>query len=478
MANGRRVPRRPAGTGVPGWLRRHAGVRLRSALAAAAVVAVALALAAVLVVTLTRTLLTSSLDAAATRRATEVAAAVSAGDDARLAQTLRAGPGEQTVTQVIDGAGTVVAASAAIEGEPPLSPLRPSPGQTLREKRALPVAEQEPFQIVAVGMDTPHGPRIVLAAQSLRPVLDSTRVLSTVLAAGLPLLVLVVGAATFLFVGRSLRPVEAIRQRVSGITGRDMRARVPVPAANDEVAALAETMNAMLDRLESAATNQRRFVADAGHELRSPLATIHAGLDILAANAGLPDTASRHVVRLQGETVRLGRLVADLLLLARVDEHGLTLRHDDVDLDDLAYTERDRLALEHPRLRVKLSVSPVRVTGDPHHLGRALRNLVDNAARYARTTVTIGVSADPATAYVEVSDDGPGIPATERARVFDRFVRLDDSRSRTDGGTGLGLSITNEIVTAHGGTVTIADTDTGALLRIALPIRPKHTSRL
>jgi signal transduction histidine kinase len=281
--------------------------------------------------------------------------------------------------------------------------------------------------------------------------------------------------------------VEAIRQRVAGISGRDLHARVPVPVAADEVAALAETMNAMLDRLENAAANQRRFVADAGHELRSPLATIRAGLDILAGNAAIPEGAARHVVRLQGETARIGRLVADLLLLARVDEHGLTLRHDDIDLDDLAYAERERLALEHPGLRVTLSVRPVRVTGDPDQLGRALRNLVDNAARYARTTVAIRVSTDalptaeaprsvvpvdPATAYIEVSDDGPGIPAADRARVFDRFARLDDSRSRTDGGTGLGLSIVSEIVTAHGGTVSIADTDAGTLLRVVLPIHP------
>jgi signal transduction histidine kinase len=419
--------------------------------------------------------LTSNVDAAATQRAGEVAAALAVGGDTGLGQALRPGPGEQTVVQVIDPAGTVIAASPSVEGEPPLSSLRPVAGQTLREQRTLPVADEGAFRIVAVGVNTPPGGRTVLVGQSLRPVEDSVRVLSVILLGGLPLLMLVVGSATFVFVARSLRPVEAIRRRVAGITGRDMGARVPVPAAGDEVAALAETMNDMLDRLDSTVTVQRRFLADASHELRSPLATVQAGLDILAGRHDLPEVAEQHVERLRAETGRLGRLVNDLLLLARVDEHGLVPRPDDVDLDDLAYAERDRLAAQHPGLQVKLDVKPVRVQGDPHHLGRALRNLVDNAARHARTTVTIRVWAEAATAGVEVGDDGPGVPVADRDRVFDRFVRLDDSRSRTDGGTGLGLPIAREIIAAHGGTVTLADSADGALLRIRLPTHRSDT---
>jgi signal transduction histidine kinase len=457
-------------------LRRRLGVRLRSALAAAAVVAVALLVAGVVVVSATRATLTSNIDASATQRAGEVAAALAVGGDVGLAQTVRPGPGEQTVVQVVGPTGAVIAASPSVEGEPPLSPLRPAAGQTLREQRTLQVAQEGAFRIVAVGVDTPRGARTVLVGQSLQPVNDSVRVLSAILLGGLPLLVLVVGASTFVFVARSLRPVEAIRRRVSGITGRDMRARVPVPAARDEIAALAETMNDMLDRLESTVTVQRRFLADASHELRSPLATVQVGLDILAGTRDLPDVAEQHVERLRAETLRLGRLVGDLLLLARVDEHGLAPRRDDVDLDDLAYAERDRLAAQQPRLRVRATVKPVRVQGDPHHLGRALRNLVDNAARHARTTVTIGVWAEPAAAYVEVGDDGPGIPAADRARVFDRFVRLDDSRSRTDGGTGLGLPIAREIIAAHGGTITVVESGTGAVFRIRLPLQPSDTN--
>jgi signal transduction histidine kinase len=300
-------------------------------------------------------------------------------------------------------------------------------------------------------------------------------VVTVILGTGMPILTLVVGAATFWFVGRSLRPVEAIRARVAGITGRDLHARVPVPAARDEVGRLAETMNRMLDRLETASTVQRRFVADASHELRSPLSTVRAGLDILAT-ASLPEGAATHVLRLQTEAERLAQLVSDLLLLARVDEHGLMMRRDDVDLDDLAYAERDRLATSYPRLAVDVRISPVRVTGDPHHLARALRNLTDNAARYANQRLSLRVWVDRDGAHLEVTDDGPGIPAADRGRVFDRFVRLDDSRSRTDGGAGLGLSITREIVAAHCGTIEISDpaapgegSGPGVTVRITLP---------
>jgi signal transduction histidine kinase len=432
------------------------GVRMRSALAAAAVVALALGVSALAFIHTARSELTRNVDAAATQRASDVAAVLSSDDDDRIAQTLRASPAEQTVVQILDASGTVIAATSSIAGEPPLSPLRPKPGVTLRQQRALPAADEDPFRIVALGVETGRGARVVLAAESLRPVYDTSEVVTVILGTGMPILTLVVGAATFWFVGRSLRPVEAIRSRVAGITGRDLHARVPVPAARDEVGRLAETMNGMLDRLETSAAVQRRFVADASHELRSPLSTVRAGLDILAA-AELPGNAATHVRRLQSESERIAQLVSDLLLLARVDEHGLMMRRDDVDLDDLGYAERDRLATQYPGLAVELRLSPVRVTGDAHHLARALRNLTDNAARHAHRRLALRVWADQAGSHLEVTDDGPGIPVADRGRVFDRFVRLDDSRSRTDGGAGLGLSITREIVAAHHGTIVITD---------------------
>jgi signal transduction histidine kinase len=288
----------------------------------------------------------------------------------------------------------------------------------------------------------------------------------TLLVIGYPLLLAIVGAATFVFVGRSLHPVEAIRRRVATITGRDLRARVPVPAARDEVARLAETMNAMLDRLEASANTQRRFVSDASHELRSPLTTLRAGLELLATQQ--PATAGTTMDMVIEETDRLDRLVSALLLLARADDQGLALRAADVDLDDLVDAERQRL--HHSHLAIVVTAQPVRVRGDAHQLAQALRNLVDNAVRYARRTVAVRLWQENGFALLEVADDGPGIPATDRERVFERFVRLDESRSRDAGGSGLGLAIVREIANAHGGYVRVVDSPAGTVMRLSIPL--------
>jgi signal transduction histidine kinase len=286
----------------------------------------------------------------------------------------------------------------------------------------------------------------------------------------MPLLVLVVGMATFVFVGRTLRPVEAMRRQATTITSKNLHTRLPVPGVDDEIAALASTMNTMLDRIEAASAAQRRFVADASHELRSPLATIRANVDLLD-DVELPDDVAKPVGRIQRESVRMARLVEDLLLLARVDDHELALRHEDVDLDDLVYAERDRVAVEHPGMTVEGRVDPVRAHGDPHQLQRVLRNLVDNAARHAAHTVTISLTAHDGEAHLVVGNDGPAIPAGDRERIFDRFVRLDDSRTRVgSGGAGLGLPIARDIVLAHGGSLSVDDAAAGAAMRIRIPL--------
>jgi signal transduction histidine kinase len=166
----------------------------------------------------------------------------------------------------------------------------------------------------------------------------------------------------------------------------------------------------------------------------------------------------------------MARLVDDLLLLARVDDHGLRIRHGDVDLDDLVYAERERVAVENPKLRIDGTVEPVRISGDPDQLHRALRNLVDNAVRHARESVTISLAAHDGEGHIVVGNDGPAIEAGDRDKIFDRFVRLDDSRSRQGGGAGLGLPIARDIVAAHGGTIGVDDLSEGAALRIRLPL--------
>src|SRR4051794_9090918 len=318
-------------------LRRRQGVRMRSALAAGFVVAVASVLAGGVLLVTARGILLDNVNSAANDRAGQVALALSGGDAGALAAALRSSPPpERSVVQVVDAAGQVTGASDAITGIPPISRLRPGPGERSHEQRRLEVGRNEPFRIVAVGVNTPSGPQTVLVAESLDTVDDGTEAIIAALVIGLPVLAVVVGVATFLFVGRTLRPVEAMRRQAATVTSKNLHARLPVPAADDEIAALAETMNTMLDRIEAASAAQRRFVADASHELRSPLATIHANVDLLGA-AALPDSSARPVQRIHTESARMSRLVDDLLLLARVDDHGLSLRRKDVDLDDLLY---------------------------------------------------------------------------------------------------------------------------------------------
>jgi signal transduction histidine kinase len=434
-------------------------------------VAAAVGLAGIGLLLVAQQILRGNVDSAATERAQQVAMLMAAGTPP--GGLVAAGAADQMVLQILGPAGQVLTASPELSGHRPITTLRPAPGETDREQAPI-AREKDPFQVVAVGVATTEGPRIVVVAQSLRPVRESLEFLTASVAVGIPLLATVVGLATFLFVGRSLRPVEAIRRRVASISGHDLTARVPMPATHDEVAALAETMNAMLDRLESSATAQRRFVADASHELRSPLTTLGVGLDVLAAN---PDVPPDQLRRLRRETDRLSRLVTDLLVLARADEHGLESRRAEVDLDDLAYRQLERLHGIRPELRVDLDVRPVRILGDPHQLERAVVNLCENAARHARSRVALTVRAENGAAVLVVADDGAGIGAGDRERVFDRFVRLDDSRTRGSGGSGLGLAITREIVQWHGGTVVATAADGGgARFELRLPREDGDTS--
>ncbi len=275
-----------------------------------------------------------------------------------------------------------------------------------------------------------------------------------------PIILAVAAATTYQLVGRTLRPVEAIRTEVAEISRTGVARRVPVADTDDEIATLAVTMNEMLDALAFAREQQIRFVGDSSHELRSPLVTI-LGLLELAVRTGDPIDSETVSTLLLPEAQRLRDLVDDLLLLARADESGgLRPSLEEVDLDDIVNDEVTRLDLTTD-LEISATVLPVRVAGDRDQLGRVVRNLCDNAVRHADSAVSVTMVVDPESVTVRVADDGPGIPPVDdRARVFDRFVRLDDSRDRR-GGTGLGLSIVDEIVRAHHGTVTVFDTDGG-----------------
>ncbi|PKR45372.1 ATP-binding protein [Streptomyces sp. EAG2] len=286
----------------------------------------------------------------------------------------------------------------------------------------------------------------------------------TVMLIGLPLLLVVVAGVTWGVTGRALKPVEGIRREMAAITAsEDLGRRVPEPSTHDEVARLARTTNATLTALEASVERQRSFVADASHELRSPIASLRTQLEVGLAHPELLDVAGA-----VEDTVRLQALAADLLLLARLDA-GERPTGGRLDLGALVREEvsqrvGDRLPVTvHGRAGLE-------VAGSRGQLARVVGNLVDNAQRHAASRVEVRVRADGPEAVVSVADDGAGVPAPERERIFERFVRLDDARSRDDGGAGLGLAIARDVAARHGGTLRVREApEGGALFELRLP---------
>ncbi|MCC5952185.1 MAG: HAMP domain-containing histidine kinase [Acidimicrobiia bacterium] len=287
-----------------------------------------------------------------------------------------------------------------------------------------------------------------------------------------PLLATILAVVIWMVVDRALRPVIDMRQTVGSIGPGELGRRVPLSGAGDEIDDLACTVNDMLARLDAAATRQREFVADASHELRSPL----AGMRVLLETEG-DDPLEVRATRAQAleEFTRLQHLIDDLLALARSDEGAPQPDPVAVDLDESVLRHAAHLR-RSAQADVDISqVSGARVMGRPGDLDRMVANLVANAARHARSTVTLSLQSDDAVAELVVADDGPGIAPADRERVFERFTRLDDDRSRVRGGAGLGLAIVADIVAAHGGDVRIVDGPTpGACVVVRLPLEDHH----
>jgi signal transduction histidine kinase len=291
------------------------------------------------------------------------------------------------------------------------------------------------------------------------------------------MVVLVLATVTWLLVGRALRPVERLRRQAADITATDLHSRLDVPASDDELSRLAATLNDLLSRIEESTRRQREFVADAAHELRSPLTSLRTQLEV-AAGEPEPHLSREDLSGLLADASRLSRLVDDLLHLARLDARP-QLRLRPVDLDDIVLSEARRArARAAPAVAVDTAaVSAGQVLGDADALTRMVRNLLDNATRYARSQVTLTLQTGGTGVVLAVWDDGAGIPRTARERIFGRFTRLDDSRTHRDDqeGVGLGLAIVRGVVTAHGGTVDVidrADALPGAHFQVRLPVGP------
>ncbi|MFU8875803.1 sensor histidine kinase [Micromonospora sp. SL4-19] len=404
--------------------------------------------------------------------------------------------GGQLRVQVVDAQGRVRAASIDADR---LVPMLRSDQLRAGQRQRLVVDGRRvgltgPVRVVAVPAGTPAEPLTVLVAKSMTDVRHSLRVVGILLLVGFPLLVAGLAAVAWRVIGATLRPVESLRRGAAEITGRAGPGRLPVPAASDEIQRLAITLNDMLDRLAAARARQRAFVADAAHELRSPLTNMRTELEV-ARRLGDATEWPAVAENLLADTDRLARLVDDLLLLARLDEQPA--RPDGppsravgpVELGELLRDVADRYP--SPPVGLAPAPGPLWTEGDPEELRRVLANLVENALRHAHGEVRLDVSGphpDPPVpgqrgagpgqrAYhlVTVTDDGPGIPAADRERVFARFTRLDDARARDAGGAGLGLAIVRELVRRAGGAVDLADagpadatTATGPGLRVTV----------
>lgn len=338
---------------------------------------------------------------------------------------------------------------------------------------------------VSVGEPQPVdlGPEVVAVSQTLvgedgttfnvgvssplQPVSDSIDTMKSLLLVAVPTLIAAIGAITWLAATRALAPVNAVTRQAQEISASNLDQRLPVPHARDEIRALAITVNDMLSRLDASTRQQRQLIADASHELRSPVAASRAQLEVASANPHTTDWEATGATVL-AEQAHLSHLIDDLLALSRLDEAGLSAPRD-INIADVLSEELGRPRLPAVELTAPLDQTFV-VEGDHRLLGRAVRNLLDNACRHAETRVTLSLTGSAEHITVAVDDDGPGVPEAERLHIFDRFTRLDEARDRDSGGAGLGLAIASDVALAHGGSLVCSTSNLGgARFTLTLP---------
>ncbi|WP_328896395.1 sensor histidine kinase [Streptomyces sp. NBC_00236] len=478
-------------------------VRARAALGATVVVAVALAVAGLSVLLVLRANLTDQAGLQAEVAAREVAGQLALGVPYDRLET---GDEEDHPVQVTDEDGRVVAVSKDLEAISgtgtdritPTLPSSPSPSASAKDGEedgddddgtdspdpargevstddpdftngtATVDGDRADYRFASVEATNAAG--LTLTVHAGAPLAAEQRAVGSVRGAmltGLPVVLLVVAGVTWLVTRRALRPVEGIRREMAAITAsEDLSRRVPEPGSHDEIARLARTTNETLTALEASVERQRRFVADASHELRSPIASLRTQLEVGAAHPELLD-----VTGAVADTVRLQALAADLLLLARLDagerpgtallELGALVR------EEVSQRTGDRIPVT---VSVAEETGGLEVTGSRTQLARVVGNLLDNAERHARHAVAVAVRAEGGGVVVEVTDDGDGVPEAERERIFERFVRLDDARTRDEGGAGLGLALARDVAVRHGGRLTVTDAgERGARFVLWLP---------
>ncbi|UYM06658.1 sensor histidine kinase [Solicola gregarius] len=439
------------------WSLARSSVRLRTTVVATLVVALAMGVGAIALVGLLRDSLRDSVEDAVDQRLETTVDALESGQ----APASVVGDDDDRFVRVLGPDGRVVASSGDDDA--------PRVGPDVDDSTTAESSEGERFLVSSDDASVDGQQLTVIVGESMEDVDESGSTATRLLVVGVPILVVLVGVATWFVVGRAFRPVDRITREVDDITGADLDRRVSAPPSRDEIGRLARTMNRMLVRLEAAQRRQREFVSDASHELRSPTAALRQHAEVTLAYPGQV-TADELAETVLAESVRLQRIVDALLLLARIDERSQAVEARAVDLDDLVLAEARRVR-DADGIDVDTSaVTAARVRGDGALLAQVIRNLVDNATRHADSRVALGVREDGDGVLLSVEDDGRGIAPDQRERVFDRFVRLDEARARDDGGSGLGLAIVRALTELHGGTVLAVEGRLGgARFEVRLP---------
>ena len=371
--------------------------------------------------------------------------------------------GEEGIAEVVDASGTMVFAA------PSRTAFRLTPEEVAAARRGPLTIDRNGYRVRADAV----GDVVVVAGEPLDDRDEALSALATQLLVALPIALLLSSVVGYFVAGAALRPMDAMRGRASEISASTSSQRLPLPAARDEVYRLGETLNEMLARLDAGLERERRFVADASHELRSPLAILKTELEVALRQPRSGDELESAIRSAAEETDRLVRLAEDLLLVARSDQRALELRPVLVSVDELLDATAARFAARAASAgrTIEVDSAPgLAIEVDRAHADRALANLVENALRYGAGSVRLRAEGADGRVELHVTDEGAGFDPSFLSVAFERFARADDARER--GGTGLGLAIVDAIAHAHGGSAHAANLVAGgADVWIALPTR-------